>query len=70
MTRKKSKMLLFLLKIYRKLEKILETNSQAIFDLIWIPKLLSNKLCFLVALAEPKIELYHYQDGNSKIQHF
>jgi hypothetical protein len=48
----------------------LETTEIAIFDALWLPELFHGKLCFLAALAEPKIQLYSYEDGKSNSMPF
>jgi hypothetical protein len=45
---------------HSKLTKVLEKNQGAIFDLMWLPSLFSNQLCFLVAPATPHVELWSY----------
>jgi len=38
----------------------LEKETEAIFDLMWLPALYKDKLCFLVAPISPKVQLFSY----------
>jgi hypothetical protein len=52
----------------RTLKSIFENSSGAIFDLIWVNKMINGKLYFMTALVEPRIEIFSFDGSLGNIQ--